>query len=98
MSFEVQKSPVADLDYSIDWALWLGSATIASSAWTITAVPNMQGSSLTQHNAGLDSGSRIATVWLSGGGQHGAYDVANSITDSLGRSDERTIRVTMMPR
>jgi hypothetical protein len=98
-TFSVTKDPDADLDYSIDWTPWLGAETIASSAWTIAPAPD---GALAQHDAGLDVGNKIATVWLRGGNLHAGrnepYTVTNTVTDTAGRTDQRSIAVTIIQR
>jgi hypothetical protein len=102
-TFFIVKDPFADLDYSMDWTAWLtGAETIASSAWAITPLAINLPVALTQHTAGIDVANKIATVWLAGGSPrlNDAYFATNSIvTNSTPpRSEERTVRVTMMQR
>lgn len=83
------KDPAADLDYSIDWSVWLGTDTIATSAWSVPA--------------GLAFGitastATTATVWLAGGTAGRTYDVTNTITTAAGRTDQRTIRIAVQER
>ena len=78
------KDPNAILDYQINWATWLGSDTIASSAWTVPA-------GITQTSA--TNTTTTATIWLSGGTEGTDYDLINRITTVGGRTDDRTITI-----
>lgn len=84
-----QKDPLSVLDYSITWALWLGDDTIASSSWTI---PVGLG------NAGSAFSRSTTTIWLTGGTAGTSYSVYNTITTSGGRTEKRTIKVTVVDR
>lgn len=64
------------LDYTEDWATWLGSDTIATSDWAVPA-------GLTEVNTTQTATS--ATVWLSGGAAGTTYRVTNTITTAGGR-------------
>lgn len=82
------KDPDAVLDYEFDWSQWLADGeTIASKTVTVTGVT-------------LDSSSSDATsvvAWVSGGSDSYAT-VACRITTTAGRTDERTIRLTIIHR
>ena len=80
------KDPEAELDYLIDWALWLGTDTIETSSWASSepTVLVVEASTRT---------TTTATVWLSGGVDRERYTVTNTITTAAGRTDERTISV-----
>lgn len=80
------KDPDAVLDYQIDWSAWLGSDTIATSTWTVGTGITMDGHTST---------TKTATVWLSGGTVGTSYSVTNRIVTALGRTDERTIQITV---
>lgn len=81
------KDPDAVLDYPFDWSDWLETSdTIASYVITVA-------SGLT-----LDSDSNTTTAvvpWLSGGTAGTTYTVACSITTADGRTDERTINISV---
>lgn len=80
-----RKDPDAKLDYAIDWSEWLASGeTISASAWTIPT-------GLTNESETFDDDS--TKVWLSGGTDGETYTVANKITSSEGRIDERTFQI-----
>ncbi len=89
----IAKAPTEVLDYGLDWnapgELWLGSDTIASSAWTV--------------DAGLTKGATsntltTASVWLSGGALGTSYTVTNTITTAGGRTGVRSFRVVIVAR
>jgi len=83
------KDPQATLDYTIDWSVWLGTDTIATSTWIFDA-------GITQVSASL-SGAQ-ATVWVSGGSVGILYSVTNRITTAAGRTDERSILIRVADR
>ncbi len=84
------KDPDAVLDWRWDWTEWLadGESIIASTV-TVSAglVLDSSGNSITS-----------ATAWLSGGTPGVVYSVANRITTSAGRTDERTITIRVTNR
>lgn len=96
------KSFTKDLDavlpYSIDWAAaeadggpWLASGeTIVTSTWIVP--PGITKDSDTNDDT-------TTTIWLSGGGPVGErHELVNRITDSVGRTEDRTIIIVMMER
>jgi hypothetical protein len=78
------------LDFELDWSAWLPEGdTITSTEWI---VPD-----------GITKGSdthttTTATVWLSGGTVNTSYPVTCRITTAQGRTDDRTIRLTIRDR
>lgn len=85
------KDPDAVLDYAFDWnANWLQTdESISSHVVTVET-------GLTKDSDNEASG--VVTVWLSGGTAGERYDVGCEIVTSLGRTDERTIRITVRER
>ena len=84
------KDPDAVLDWRWDWSDWLADGeSITESEMTVSAglVKNSDSFSATS-----------ATVWLSGGTPGTPYSVANRITTSVGRIDERTITIRVTNR
>lgn len=76
------KDPAGTLDYSIDWADWLGDDSISSSSWTVPS--------------GLVLGTSqvsptVATAWLGGGTVGDSYYVTNHIVTAAGRVDDRSL-------
>lgn len=80
------KDPNAILDYQIDWSAWLGSDTIATSAWTVPAGITKVSDTRT---------TTTATVWLSGGTVGTSYVLQNRITTAAGRTEDRSITVAV---
>ena len=80
------KDPQAILDFKIDWSGWLGTDTIATSTWTVPT-------GITQSAA--TNTTTAAIIWLSGGTLDTSYDLVNHITTAGGRSDDRTITITI---
>ncbi len=95
------KDPDAVLDYKWDWKSstngrgftdWLTtSETISSITITAEAGITIDSSSITDTNTS-------ATVWLSGGAAGTSYTVACKIVTSAGRTDERSITVSVAQR
>lgn len=87
--FTVTKDPQAVLDYRVDWSAWLSTDTIASVVWTVP-------SGITQASATNTTTS--ATIWLSSGEAGTDYLVGCRITTAGGRTDERSILVSVRQR
>lgn len=85
----VLKDPAAVLDYGIDWSAWLNGDTISTSTWTVP-------SGITQ--ASESETTTTATIWLSGGTAGTDYLVTNKIVTHGGRTDERTIKISVTNR
>jgi hypothetical protein len=88
----ISKSPTALLDYIFDWATdgWLQSGeTITSNVVTIdTGIANPV----------ITADATFITVWLAGGTIGTNYLVTCKITTSAGRTDERSIRISVVQR
>mgnify|MGYP003491741341 FL=1 len=90
MTAEMPHDPQAVLDYSWDWADWLGADAIASHTVTVAAGDVVK-----------DSDSRTATAvtaWLSGGTDGTRARVTCHITTAAGRQDDRTIYLAIKNR
>jgi hypothetical protein len=92
------KDPSAVLDYVFDWTEWLATGeTIAVDSETgkklitITADTGITVDSSTE-----DDGK--VTVWLSGGTAGTTYRVECLITTTAGRTDERSLWITVQER
>jgi len=95
------KDDGAVLDYKFDWKTnsngrgftdWLDTGeTIASKTITADAGITVDSSELADSNSSV-------IVWLSGGVIGETYDIACEITTSAGRTDERTITVSVEQR
>lgn len=78
------KDPDDDLDYTINWATWLGADTIVSSVWDVPV-------GLTSHTP--SNSTTAATIWLSGGTVGERYFVNNRIVTTAGRAVEDSFSV-----
>ncbi len=86
------KDSDAVLDYKWDWSSWLESGETISTK-TVTA-----DSGITVDSSSITDSSASVTAWLSGGTAGQSYAVACKIVTSNGRTDERTIRVSVVNR
>lgn len=92
-----KKDPTAVLDFGINWSdvtavggPWLqGGETITASTWTVPAGLTKNSDSKT---------SSATTVWLSGGTPGAQYQITNTITTSAGRTDSRSLTITITNR
>ena len=84
------KDPSAVLDYAFDWTGWLAAGETITDH-TITADTGITVDSSTESDGKV-------TVWLSGGTAGINYKVACLITTTAGRTDERTIWITVRER
>jgi len=90
----ILKDPEAVLDYAWNWANWLDTSTTPNEsiiAHTIT-VP----SGLTLESSTAASG--IVTAWISGGTVGTTYRVECLIVTTAGRTDERSLWITVQER
>lgn len=83
------KDPDAVLEYIVDWSDWLGEDTITTSTWVDPTGITVGDSSNT---------STAATVWLSGGTVGVPASITNRIITTDGRTDDRTIYLTIRER
>ncbi len=84
------KDPDAVLDFGFNWATWLQTGeTISSVTWTVPSgiVKTAQDDYVT-----------AASIWLSGGTAGTNYNVACKIVTTLGRTDERTMTISVRNR
>jgi TRAP-type uncharacterized transport system substrate-binding protein len=88
----IPEDPTAVLDYTVDWTSWLAAGeTISASTWVVAT-----GMTQTTPSASIAGGK--TTVWLTGGTAGQSYVVANHITTSQGRQDQRTFTVYVEAR
>jgi hypothetical protein len=83
------KDPDAELDYTFNWADWLGLDTISSS--TVVADDGVVVESTT-------STTTTVTVWLSGGDPGVTYGVRCRIVTAAARTDDRTMQIVVRER
>lgn len=82
------KDPGAALDYTFNWINWLsGTESITS-----CVVTSDSGINVDYYSA---PGGNYVVAWLSGGVSGNSYTVTCSITTSLGRTDNRSITITV---
>ena len=91
-TFSASKDPDAVLDYSVDWSTWLDGDTISTSTWTVSGADS---------DLVIDSDTNsttATTVWLSGGTKNYGYILTNRIVTAAGRTDDRSVTVTMVDK
>lgn len=93
MSIQVatfEKIADAKLDFSMSWVPWLDEGDAVSTAnWTATpgiTISSSPAASLT---------ANVAKVWIEGGTEGNVYTLTCSITTTGGRSDARTIAISI---
>lgn len=92
----IEKDPVANLSYTLDWSQWLPSGqTINSSDWTVESITG-DASPLTE---GANTNTNTTTtVVLSSGTSGKIYKIYNTITTSTGLVDRRYFRIKVRSR
>lgn len=86
----IYHDPNAVLDYNVDWSDWLATGeTISTSTWTVPAGLTKTTDSAT---------SAVATAWITSGTAGVEYLVTNRIITSAGRTDDRSIRLSVKER
>ena len=84
------KDPLAVLDYTVDWSLWLPTGD-SISTFTVTASAGITVNSSSNTNS-------TVTAWVQGGVAATPYTVTYLITTAQGRTDERTIILNVQNR
>lgn len=87
------KDPDSTVDYKADWTSWLGLDTISTSVWLIDGVQatSVNGLEIDQ----TSDTSLTATVWLTGGTEHGVYNITSRITTTGGRIADASFLLTI---
>lgn len=86
-----RKDPSSVLDYGFDWSEWLGSGDIiVASSWIFDVV------GLTTEDDLF--GDDATSIWLSGGTDGVDYLVTNRITTLDGRTEDRTMQISVAQR
>ena len=84
--FEYEHSPLATLDYGIDWNAYLiTNELIISSTWNIDA-------GVSKSSEQILNG--VTSLFITGGVINTIYKLVNIITTSQGRTDARTIKLS----
>jgi hypothetical protein len=81
------KADVGVMDFSIDYYLWLGTDTLATSTWIAEAGITIDSNSFT---------NTMATVILSGGTIGSRYKAYNTITTTGGDTDCLYITISVI--
>ena len=82
------KDPGSDRDYTCDWTADLAvGETLVTSSWSVVpadfgAVPLVVGSST------IDTGNKVARVYLTGGVGGCFYEIANTVTTSVSPTED----------
>ena len=84
--FSATKDPSGDLDYTVDWSLWLAGDTISTA--TVT-VPTGLTLGTVSHTA------TAVTAWISGGTVGSSYTVEFEIVTTGGRTDSRSVTLSV---
>ena len=76
------------MDFTLNWASWLGIDTISVSTWTLPAGITSEDETLT---------TTTTTIWLSGGSTTlgTIYEITNEIVTAAGRTEQRSIFIQM---
>ena len=82
-----QKDPNDVLDYTVNWASWLGADTIVSSTFTVGTGLVVDSSSNT---------TTTTTVFISSGAIGQQYPVTNQIVTSGGRTVQRSFQIVVL--
>lgn len=87
----MKKDPNAVLDYTVDWTAWLApiSDSIVAVEWVTSAGIAFISATHT---------ATTATAWISGGVVDADEFVTCRITTAGGRTDDRTIHLSMLER
>jgi hypothetical protein len=110
MSFRwPNKDPDEQLDYSVDWSRFLGTATVSSAEWYVKSTDYTiktllttgdtltvaSGSATTDsiQNVSQSTTNTVATINIAGGTNNEEYTFYCRMTDSVGRVAERTIKL-----
>lgn len=97
------KDPHAVLDYGFLWQDWLepsesiSSHTITADAGITVNSSAVNGSPMTIDGISHKAGS-VITVWLSGGTDGTSYVVACRVSTTFGRTDERSMKISIKNR
>lgn len=84
------KDPSSILDYGFDWVDYLGTDTISTSSWSVSPA-GLSAVSTSKDGA-------VTRVWLSGGTVGTTYQATNTIVTLAGRTDQRTLLVSIQDR
>ena len=84
----ITKDPDAtNLDFNIDWRLWLNGDILLSSEWAVTPGIDVNGVYFTEDG--------VSTIWVGGGVLGSTYELTNKILTVGARQDERTLYIVI---
>jgi hypothetical protein len=86
----IEKDPEATLDYTLDWTDWLGSTTILTATYAVTADAD---DSDPVTSTGSSNTTTTTTVTLTGGTVNEVYTVNCTITTEAGTTERKNFRV-----
>jgi|TARA_R100001443_G_scaffold20635_2_gene32778 hypothetical protein len=105
------KDPDEQLDYSVDWSRFLGTATISSVAWSVKsteygtettlasgqtlATASSSATSDTIQNISQTNTTTVATINIAGGTANREYTFFCSMTDSTGSTAKRSVKLAV---
>ena len=100
------KDPDEQLDYSVDWSRFLGTATISSVAWSVksteygTETTLASGQTLATASSSATSDtiqnvSQTNTTTVAGGTANREYTFFCSMTDSTGSTAKRSVKLAV---
>lgn len=93
----IDKDPVAQLTYTLDWTDWLeGNDTVATATWTAAARRN-DPTPITIESSGITDNSKTY-VELAGGQENKTYVISVQIQTANGLIDSRNFRVNCVDR
>ena len=94
----IHKDPTAQLIYSMNWSEWLGAGETLSTATYALQVRANDPAPLVKVSQGLNAGTDLTYVELSGGQVGKVYTVTATITTTNGQTDRRSFRVKVENR
>jgi hypothetical protein len=93
MSAEFVKAPGAELDYLVDWTLWLsGAETISTSNWTVIT-PGITLVAGGGKDPSIENAGTATKFWVSGGTLYQTYTLENDVVTDAGRTEVRQVDV-----
>jgi hypothetical protein len=94
--FSAVKDSEATLDYILDWSQWLSKGdTISLSNWSVT-VDSGDSNPVTIEQQTFST--KQSVVWVSGGNSERHYKLINTITTMQGRTDQRSLFLSIRDR
>lgn len=84
----VEQDPNDVLDYTLDWAPWLGVDTILNSVWSVSPAAGLTLSGGVFNNT-------LATIFISGGSESQIFTVTNRIVTAGARTKDRSFNVVI---